>query len=298
MACGVNGSRSRLYVEPGASPHGFDTSSERWPFRSETLKSTGSINYSDQILGTRSQNASFGRRGPYTIAGSIEFHATPRNLLAWLTRALGSETTGTVSVADEVPEFGVLLDRLASQSQYQNCKVNTLTLRGTAGGLVEMSVGILGRGWASGTTAPAVDVTYDEIDQPLQVSDLTATLGGTVRALNSFELTIDNLIEARLRNALYPDCLREGDRLVTLRANVPYNTANHSAFDEPSLDGVVGSLAFTNGTVGATISLPALQKPRDEATIPGKSEVPFDLNFVARATDSANEIEATIDTAA
>src|SRR5688572_9315496 len=106
MAC-AQGSLSALYVEPGASTHTFDSSSERYEFLYETLQKRPRIVGGNGIRGTRAQSVERTRLGAYPVGGRIAMNVSPADLDLWLPRILGAtESSDTFATAESLPSFG------------------------------------------------------------------------------------------------------------------------------------------------------------------------------------------------
>jgi hypothetical protein len=105
------GSLTKLCVEPGASAHTFDASSEPYRFWSCHLKRRGTIIDPNSINGTRSHPSERTRGGPSLVRGPITMPPSPLSLDRWLERAMGgTKSVNTIALAETVPAFGVLVE--------------------------------------------------------------------------------------------------------------------------------------------------------------------------------------------
>ena len=105
----AQGAMSRLYVEPGAAPHTFDSSSESYEFLYETLQKHGRIVGGSAIRGTRSSASERTRAGAYQVGGRIAMNVDAASLDLWLPRILGgTESADSFPLAESLPAFGVL----------------------------------------------------------------------------------------------------------------------------------------------------------------------------------------------
>jgi hypothetical protein len=296
MSCGWNGALATLYVEPGDSPHTFDTSSERWEFLSESLKASRTLINSNAISGTRSQRSDRTRTGPYTVAGAIDFECSPQWFDLWLPRILGAaEATDVFAVAETLPSFGVRIQRGGgvNTSTYLDCKVNRGTIKGQSGGVCMATVDIVGKTTTGGLAVPAVAVGSTAAFTPYVFTDCVFNIDSTPFPISSFELTVDNVIASIFNNSLSATCLRETDRIVSFRFNSP---ATDDFWDAVFADNNLElSLAMTNGSRSCTIDVVNLQPSIEDATVSGKTEVRWDISGIARATASVKEIIVTND---
>jgi hypothetical protein len=300
MSCGWNGALARLFVEPGASPHTFDTSSETYDFISESVKASRTLLNSNTISGTRSQRSDRTRTGPDTVAGAIDFELTPQWLDLWLPRILGAaESSDVFAVAETLPEFGLKINRgnsTASTFNYLDCKVNRATIKGQSGGVCMASVEIVGKSQTTGGASPAVAIGATAAYTPYVFTDAALSLNDDLigaAAISSFELTVDNLIESKFNNSLTATCLRETDRLVTFRCNLAASDTNMTDMYSDNAGAVVFNIV--NGSRSALISLAQVQFGYEDPTVSGKSEVRWDIQGIARATSSVKEIIVTND---
>ena len=82
-ATAEQGALSALYVEPGAAPHTFDGSSERYEFLNSTLRLEANHIDNDAIRGTRSHAEETIREGTEQVSGSIVLNPSPADLDLW-----------------------------------------------------------------------------------------------------------------------------------------------------------------------------------------------------------------------
>ena len=146
MANASAGSLCKLALEPldGA----FDASSEPYEFVSETIRKRATIVDTGGIRGTRSHHAARTRAGAYEVGGTIVLHPSPADLDLLLPRILGTaESSDSFALADSLENFyfGVMVDRVAKVFTYGGCYVDRATFRSSAGGLLELSLEIVGK---------------------------------------------------------------------------------------------------------------------------------------------------------
>lgn len=302
MAGASQGVFGRLCTEPGASPHTFDTGSEPFEFLSESIAKHGVLTNPNGIRGTRSPCYIRTRKDAYRVGGSLHMNVTPADLLIWLERAMGgTPAAGVIALAETIPSFGILVDRVAQTFQYKDCFVDKLILRGRASSsgqtpsLVDMHLEIVGTDEVTGTSYPAVSLDCTSIaNQPLIFSDGVLTLASSSRQMMNFALMIDNHIESRWTNSLTATSHTPTDRTVMLRTTNPF-TSSELALYEQAPAGAAGTLALTNGTVSVSFAFAQLQVPPLSPTIGGKREIPLYLNMISRMSGT-RELIATLDT--
>jgi hypothetical protein len=299
MTTASQGAQSRWAVEPGAAPHTFDASSEQYEFLSESIAKQGTILDTNAIRGTRSHHASVTRLGTYTVGGAVTFHPSPAALDIWLPRILGAaESTDTFALAETLPPFGMLFDRVGGVFEYADCQVNRATFRGRAGGLIELSLDILGKTEVTGTVFASAGISVASNADPYVFSDGVLTLQAASREFFDFELMIDNHLDARFANSLTATSITPQDRTVTLRVNGPFTSAELAALYNQAVAGAAGSLVFTNGGMSTTATFATLQAPARSPNVSGKSEVGMSLEMTARMSGSTREVVFTHDSAA
>ena len=298
MACS-QGALSKLCVEPGASAHTFDTSSEPYEFVRENLQKRSNIADTEGIRGTRSHHAARTRLAQNVVAGSILFHPSPADLDLWLPRILGAnESTDTFALAETLQTFGVLIDRVADTHEYQDCWVNRATFRSQQGGFLEMELDIIGKAEVTGTSYPALTLPTDAHDAPYVHSDSSGavTLVSAARETKSIEITIDNQLEPRFVNSLNATEICPRDRIITVRTVHSY--AGHTALYEQAVAGTTGSIVYTNAAMSTTFTFGLLQVPDSSPVVPGKQEIDLTLDMVARMTGATRELVVTHDSVA
>lgn len=302
MADASQGAQAKLCMEPGASPHTFDTSSEPYEFVSESLKATKSIIDTNGIRGTRSHHGSRTREDVYTVAGDIVLHPSPADLDLLLPRILGaSESSDTFALAETLPVFGVQIDRVAKVFSYADCVVGKATFRGKAGpgSFVELVLSIVGKSRSIGAAGSFPELTLGVAanNAPYVFSDGVLTLLSSARKMMDFELVIDNLPDVRFSNSLTATSITPKDRIITLATTNPFTSDETDLLDQ-AVAGAAGSLVFTNGNMSTTFTFGLLQVPSDDPTIPGKSEITQKLTMTARMTSTTRELVVTHDSAA
>src|SRR5262245_24179573 len=186
-------------------------------FVNESIVKRGVIVQRSGLRGSRAQQSSDTRVGPYTVGGRLVLEPTPEDLAIWLPRILGAAPSGTTyNLAETLPSFTLSVDRVAKVFTYAGCKVNRALLQGTQGGLLRLSLDLVAQSEtvAAAGTFPSLSPS---ISQPYIFSDLALTLAATAREVREFALSIDNhLITDRFMNSLVIVNAPEGDRSIAL----------------------------------------------------------------------------------
>lgn len=292
-----------LCTVPGSSPYTFDTGSQPFAFFKEGVKKTATLWNPPFIRGTRSPCALRTRSGPYTVGGPLVLTANPADLAIWLPRILGAAGSGnTFALAETLPSFGMLINRVAQTFQYTNCKVNSALFRSRAGAnpddpaWVELTLDIWGISEITGTSYPVLTLDCSSIAyQPLIFSDGVITLLSSARNIMNFALLIHNHLERRFTNSITATSLVPTDRTVALRTTNPYTADELDLYNQDPA-GASGSLVLTNAGVSTTFTFNKLQVPALSPVVGGKTEIPLYLDMIARSAN-ADEISVVNDSA-
>lgn len=303
MTC-AQGSQSRLYVEPGASPHTFDSSSESYEFRFEKLIKTPTIVSSEGIRGTRQESKEQTREGHYTVGGPIVFPTvSPLMLDLWLPRIMGAaESTDVFAFAETLPSFGVLMDRVTDRFEYKDCFVNSAMFEGAAGPgnqleLLTLTLDIWGKSVTEGTSAPSVSIaTTATSADPYKHSEAVFTIAGTAREVKRWRLLIHNHLQRRWVNSQTATDICPRAWSVVLDLVMPFETTQNDITALSTSD-VAGTIAITNSTVSTTFTFGTLEPVVPDPNVVGKTEIDIAARFIARKSGSTAALSITSDSA-
>ena len=292
---GSMGHQSRLSL--GAAGTAVGSFTEAYEFISEGVRKTLTIVDTSGIRGTRSHPAERTRDGTYAVAGAIQFHATPAMLDLVLPRILGAnESTDTFALAEALPEFAVLIDRVAKRFLYDGCQVNRATFRASAGGPLELDIDILGKTEAvSATSFPSITAPTDP---PYVWQDCVCTINGSARVVTQFELVIDNALNARFSNSQTATDIHSTDRVVTVNLTVPYTSAELDLYGINTGGAAAATFVFTNGNYATTFSIAKLQIPDQSPVVESRGEILLQLQGVAKQSSTTKELVITHDSTA
>lgn len=303
MTCGANGALARICFEPGASPHTFDTNSEPYSIIQENVRLVSNWIEDPGLTGSRSVQYTQRRRGPSWIQGRIRMRMRPAELDLLLPRILGASEVpvDTFNVANDVPTFGILIDRVTQTFQYRDCKVARCIITGRSSALqgdnpqpIELTLDILGRSRVLGTSYPALTLGSTAPYLPYIFEEGAITLNGGARDLIDFQLIIDNRLRPRFVNSLTPvDICPFGSRMVMLRTTTPFTSSELNLIGQAE-GGAAGSLVWTSSgtpTISTTVSFGRLQTLDDnDPSINGQEEIPLITEMLASANGATNEI--------
>lgn len=302
-ATSAQGAQSRFCAEPGSSPHTFDSSSEPYDPLYEALRKRGRIVGGNTIRGTRSQSQERTRYGAYPVGGRVAFNISPRDLDNWLPRMLGAtESSDTFALAETLPSFGILVDRVTQTFEYKDCVVDRWMIHGRAGpgdgdpDLLELVLDVIALDEATGTSYPSLTLSTASNVSPYVMSDVaTLTLASASRQMKEFWLVGNNFIQRRwTTGSLKATLATPRDRLINFRAVFPYDS-DHSSLYGQALAGATGTLTFTNSGISKSLSFVfgTLQSPDISPGVQGKQEINIQIDAVARKTGSTTELATT-----
>ena len=165
------GHQSRLSLAAGGTAIGSYT--EAYEFLTESLRKQLTIVDTAGLRGTRSHPAERTRDGTYAVGGGLQFHATPAMLDLLLPRILGAnEATDVFALAETLPEFDVLIDRVAKRFVYAGCQVNRATFRAAAGGPLELDLDVIGKTEVVSATANVGALTVNGVEQATAINSI------------------------------------------------------------------------------------------------------------------------------
>lgn len=286
------GFQARLSLGPVGTA--IDAFAESCEFISESLHKEQTTVETGGMRGTRSHPAERTRDATAVIRGDIRLSATPRLLDLLLPRILGApEVADLFALAETVPEFDVLIDRVARRFVYGGCRVDKAVFRGKAGGLLEMTLSLAGKTeTVSAVPFPAIT---PPVDLPYVFHEATLTLLGIARQMLEFELVVDNRLVARFTNSTTATDVSATDRIVTLACVLPFTTAEVDLYGPNVAGAGAGSLAFTNGGAHLTFSLPRVQFSDRSPAVTGRGEILLRLQGTARTAAGVPELTVVND---
>lgn len=260
-------------------------------FVGESLAKKQTILDTGGIRGTRSHPAERTRDGTYVVEGTIHFHCSKGLLDLLLPRILGGGSSPTYTLAETLPAFDVLVERVANRFVYGTCKVSRATFKARASGLLELALDVVGETEAVSATAfPAI---APPTDAPYLWQDCVVTLNSAARVVTEFELVVDNHLRARFSNSQTASDLYPTDRTVSLRCTVPFNGDETDLYGANTAGAAAASLVFTNGANNVTFALARVQFPDHSPIVAGKGEIVLRLDGTAKKLASTSELVVT-----
>lgn len=296
MSC-ESGYKARFAVKGGSAPRDMSSGSVFWPCVSDGIKKNGTILRPAGITGSRSQRQELIRDGAYAPGGPVVLEPSFAFWDEWLPRILGAaENSDEFLVADTLPEFDWMSDRVGRVVRYNDCKVNRMELR-FAPGLLQCTLDIMGlTAVETGNTFPTVVHGVTDSYAPQAFHHAVITIEGEARSVREGTLIIDNQLDPRPSAGSQGwECLREGERIVTLQTTMPGTADNwDECYAVAAEDAANATIAITRGGLVTTFTLYNLTAPEDTPIVNGKDELVMGLQYQAGADASPGyEVKAT-----
>jgi len=288
---------TRFAIEPGASPHTFDASSERIDVYGSTVRKKPTIVHANTIIGTRSKKSERSRLGPSFITGRISMPIDVANMDLWLPRILGgTESADSFPVAETLPAFGMLEDLVGQTHEFKDCYVAQAIISGRAWNgqsapqALMLTLDIIGISEATGTSFPAASLSTAANTAPLLFEDGSFTIQSAARDVIDFYILINNKLVPRWTNSLVPTCIYSAGRDVQMRVTTPYTSALSSALYAQTYTGAAATITFTNGNTSFGFTFGRYQAVTPTPVVQGRGEVTLDLEGFATSVTTTKEI--------
>jgi hypothetical protein len=276
----------------------FDTSSEPYNFLTEDLVADRQLidDGDENLRGTRSHLQDRVNDGPVFVGGPINMNPTPEELDDLFPRILGAAAVGNVfSLAETVPAFQVMIDRVAKVHTYTTCYVNRAIFSGRKGKPIRLQLQIIGTD-ESEASSGSFPVITDSVEQPYVFNEGVLTLISATRLFDRFILVIDNRLEREFNNSLTATDITAADRGIFLATSTPYTSDETTLYTTPvgSVAGTAGTLVFTKGAQSTTFTFANLKSfPRSPSVVRGKRQIRLPLRYKAFETANTKELEVT-----
>ena len=279
---------------------GVDTNSTFIDLVSETLTAEHSLVESEGIRGTRSRTKERVRRGLVTVSGDTVHHPSPTELDALLPVILGgTETTDTFPLAETLPEYDIMVDKVARVFDFEDLKCDRAVFSSSPGQPLELTMSHIGKTIAE-TNAGTFPALTPDTDTMYVFTDAVFTYNSTTYEINDMELTIDNLVEARYGSgSVTATSIDATDRRVTLTVTAPWTSSETALYDISSVAGADGSLVLTNGNQSLSFAFANMKlAPATTPVVGGRGEITQGLTFNIYKSGTTNELIVTHDSTA
>ncbi len=298
------GALSAMIVGPQAAPHNYSTGTGiAVEFLSENIRKKGRHIGNNGIRGTLSEAKERVRNGASYFSGEIVMYISPNDIANFGVNVLGmtESPSGTFTVDDTLPYFGLLIDRDEGVVEFKNCMLDYWILQSRAPSfgeegepdMVLFRLGVIASEESTGTAWPgsppalgtaAADAPYTFADTDGQIS-----LAGSTRDVEEFIIVNRNFLKPKYTNSLLPTSIRPRWRLLQARFRVPWNSNNTNLYGL-AVAGVAGSVTMVNAGLSTALTFGTLQVPDDSPVIPGKDQIDLIVDGVARTSGAIKEL--------
>lgn len=251
----------------------------------------------DGTTGTRSKHAERNRANTRKATGSLTFQPNAVELSTLLPRILGGSASGTdYPLAETLPSFTLVIDKVTKVFTFATCYVNRATFRSSQGQPLEVQLDIEGLDESVGNagTFPAISLNLTG-GGPFMHSDVVIAVGGSNYSFRSFEMIVDNMLDTeRFFNATSRASIPSRGRSITWRLDGPYG--DNSALYNLTVTGVAALATFTHSTATSLVfSSAKVCFPRRGPILNGKEEIMLPLEGMAYMSSTTRELVTTLD---
>jgi hypothetical protein len=301
---------TKVLFEPGASPHTFDSSSERYELAAdanpmENFQRHGRLVGTQGITGKIYRMKHRVRKGGYFVYGRIVMNPSPGHLITLLPYLVGSDSGGGIFMpGDCLNTFGALFDRDGYTHEFRDGVVHRWILKGSGisfretgtPDLLTLAIDCIFKTDVWDTTPwpvpePNLKTTRAYTPYIFQDSDGQFEIQGNDREVYGFQLECINKIKPRWANSFTMSSLPYAGKIIKLKLHLPFDSNNDDLY-EPSDDGAQCVIRFDLENLGDTttyteISLTNLKVPEESPY----ADDEYDLTF-----ESEGEAFGDVDT--
>jgi len=230
------------------------------------------------------------------VSGSIKLACSRIALDTLLPYITGSaESTNVFALADTLPDFYLMIDRLAKVYTYSGCRIAKATFTGSKGDMLFLELEIEAETETTGA-ADTFPVLTVPTEKPYLMADGVLTLVAEERTFDNFSLVIENRLNtAQFENGLTRYDIPLIDRVITLATDIPWSAANTDTVKQ-ALDGSAGSLVFTNAGASGdvlTFAMATIQYANKTPTLTGKDVLRLPLEGMVRSSGTTKPLIIT-----
>ncbi len=278
------------------------TLTQGFEFLSFGLRATESPMISEGLRGTRSRISERTRYSNRIVSGPITMQPTPTEMARLLEWILGGTKSGNVyPLADTLSAryVGYESDTSLKSHLFNDVYVNSATFEASEGGPVTLSLDLLGKDVTD--VAAGSFGTITQVDEPpFMFYDSTGAfeIAGDVLAIKSFQLSINNNLQASFFNSATATIIQPRDRVITFSCVAELTSSNRTSAYESAKTAVANDIVFTNGGYSLTFAMAALRATKQTLVGSGRSENLLEWSGQACKTGSTLELVATLDNVA
>jgi hypothetical protein len=288
----------------------FSSSSSWIEIISESIARQGVLLDTNGIRGTRARDGSRVRTGPYKVGGQLACYVDKNVLDVFLTYILGGAASSQVfPLADSLPSFYLMIDRVAKVFVYGPCYVGKATFSAAAGSSEKNQLKLTLDIEAETETVDAAGSfpagMAVNTNRPYIFADSAGgiTVAGSTYSSFGFELAVDNhLLADRFVNELTRSQMPAVDRTVSCKLTTPFTSTEAGLYGTAVGSFGTASAVFTNAEeiINSTPSVLTFtmgglfQFPAKSPVVSGKTnEIQLELDGTARKNGSTLELAIT-----
>ncbi len=301
--CPDQGANGVYLAEAGNGVQTFSTASERYLFETFRLRPDITLIVNEATLGQRMRFVNQANQDITQLVGTISFRPSRADLDEWIPRIIGGTKTANLFSPDgTVPHFSLYENTGGKIFEYYDCQVANAVFRGQSGQTLELTMDIQARSYAVKTaaTAPNVLLGVGAASDPLVFSDTRIEIDSAVPAdpndfcFASFTTTINNNLSPRYYNHKLPQCVAEGQRVVSHTFSSPWNVgvANALFGDGDAAAGRAGLVRFVSTAALETrFEFAALKWPDRGPEVSGLGDIDYSIDAQAFAVSASPDIQ-------
>jgi len=249
--------------------------------------------------GTRQRTSCRSRITSDKSGGSISGNFVAAELDWLLPRAIGTTGASPLIPGETINHFWVLVDKVAELFLYNKQRIKSFEVSGSETQYLNWTFNLVGElESVYGSTWPASPL-FPACGSSMLFSDCIFTYSGTAYAMQSFKLTVDNMIdENQFENALTPTRFESQDLMVSLEVQLAYR-ADTKVLHRAALDGAASSLTMNDGTSTYSFLFGNLKIPDGGPKIPRQGRINQSLRMESfraasiTATQADNQLVIT-----
>jgi hypothetical protein len=236
------------------------------------------------VRGSRQHAAARVRRTQRSTSGTIVTAPSATELDKFLPWILGAdESADAFALAETVPARYVKTYRDGTKHLYDGLKVNRAVFSCAEGGVLGLSMDVLGVDEVTDGDATESDPIDDDAG-PYVLADCVLSGASTQYAFRQISVEVNNALQVKYNNSVTPSAIHATDLMVQVSLSLPYGDA--SALYGSSVSGVTVVATFTNGNRSLALTMSGVAAPKQPLPIGQRSARDLTWVGVARRTSA------------
>lgn len=304
MACACPSQGSTVYhlLKTGSPSYTWTSGCSRMLVERFGLKSDTELGIDEASTGNRDRHTSRARQRLKRVRGQVVCRPSYNDIFTGGNgnnlgvRILGGDDTGgTYTPAAALPSFGWLAATAAKKLEFQDLKVAAAEFSAESGQTLQCNLDLVGKAFATPTVTPqAITLGVTDVDLPMVFHSAALVINSVDYCFSRFRLRIENNIRDLFYNSQTAKCLNEGQLVVSLMLDLPWNAATAADLFGHGDDGLPAVITFAAGDSETVIfSIGSLKWPDRSPEIPDQNEISFPIEGQGFATASNPSIKFT-----